>query len=127
MGPKWVKNRFFLKVFWKILPILFPVSILKQKVLWFSNYLCKPYVWENCGSQVTGQNSFFQSDWKILWSSMSLEGIYQALDFWHGHRHYRNITTDYHFWLDVARCPHWRPNMLGLARAFLIGLGVWPD
>ena len=48
---------------------------LKWKILWFSVFLCKPHIWKDYGSQVTSQNVLVKLDCKILWSSISLEGI----------------------------------------------------
>ena len=77
---KRAQNRVFLVVL-KFHHLVFAGINLNGKALQLSVFLCQSHIWENSGSQVVGQNTLVQSDWRILWSSISLEVIHQFLRF----------------------------------------------
>ena len=45
-------------------------------------------------AQVIAQNTLGQLDYKILWSSISLEWFKRYINFLHGHSHYGKVATE---------------------------------
>ena len=54
------------RTFHKVLSLLFAGSNLKWKTLHFSVFLSEPIIRKNPGSQVIGQNTLIQLDYRIL-------------------------------------------------------------
>ena len=92
-GPIWTQNDGFL-TFHKNFSLLFAVSNLKWMKLQFPIFLCKPHIREKIWFSAIGENDLVQSDCRIIWSSISLEGI-QYINiflFLHGDVHQERIT-----------------------------------
>ena len=108
-GPIWTQNDGFL-TFHKHFSLLFAVSNLKWMKLQFPIFLCKPHIREKIWFSAIGENDLVQSDCRIIWSSISLEGIHQYLSFfaWRCSPRKDNMSG-YFIWMGVSRheqpCP----------------------
>ena len=113
-GPRWTQNDGFL-TFHKKFSLLFAVSNLKWKK--FPTFLCKPHIREKFWFSVIGENDLVQSDCRIIWSSISLEGIHQYLSFfaWRCSPRKDNMWG-YFLWMGVSRHEQPCPGLHTLSR-----------
>ena len=58
-GTKWSQNS-VLRIFWKILSLVFIGNNLKWKLILLLIFHCQSHIWQNSGSPVIGQNAFSQ-------------------------------------------------------------------
>ena len=67
---------------------------------------------ENFASQNIAQNLFVQSDCRMLWLLVFLEGMYKC--FWFSAWRYspaKGSVWEYYFWLDMSRHAQSRPDL----------------
>ena len=75
LSPKMLRKQVFLYNFWKALSLLFSGDNLKLNTLQFFVFLCKPHIWKILFQDLYVKCRVVQPDWRILWSSISMEGI----------------------------------------------------
>ena len=115
-GLRWTQNDGFL-TFHKKFSLLFAISNLKWKKLQSPTFLCKPHIREKFWFSVIGENDLVQSDCRIIWSSISLEGIHQYLSFfaWRCSPRKDNMWG-YFLWMGVSRHEQPCPGLHTLSR-----------
>ena len=136
LDPRWKGSKMdpvygvFLS-FQNMFALLFAGSNLKR-ILQFSYtkdliFMCKPNIWENYASQ--GQIALVQSGCRILWSSISLEGLdqyFDIFDFLHGDIRQVASESIAFGWVYPGIYSH-AQTCLDLMRVPLVGLEVYPD